>query len=97
MRVDGGIKGRSLLAKNMKACAIVGRGEKSLLISDPGSKLRLRREIEKERSTKKIDVTSKKNKKRHKGASVEHGCRCITAAVLLCTVFFVAARLSGCL
>ena len=35
----------------------------------------------------------------HKGESLEHGCRCTAAAVLVytCCTVLVAARLSGCL
>ena len=38
---------RTILAIEMEACTVVGRGEKSLL-SDPGSELLLTREKEKE-------------------------------------------------
>ena len=48
-RVDEGKKGWSLVAITMKACTVVGRGQKSLL-SDAGSELHLRRAKEKEKS-----------------------------------------------
>ena len=49
MRVDEGLKGRSLVAIKTKARAVVGRGEKTLLSSDPGPELRLGRVKEKEK------------------------------------------------
>ena len=48
MGVDEGRKGCNFLAKNMKACAVVGRGNKSLL-GDPGSELHLGRAKQKEK------------------------------------------------
>ena len=46
MRLDEGRKGEFLVIK-MKARTVVGRGEKSLPTSDPGSQLRPGREKEK--------------------------------------------------
>ena len=61
-RDDEGRKCRTLLALNVKARTVVGRGGKSLL-SDPGSESRLGREKEKEKcEDNKLDEQSKKVK-----------------------------------
>lgn len=70
MRVGEGQKGSSLIAINMKACAVGGMGE-TILVSDPGpSELRLRREKEKEKRAKLIDGISEKMNERSACESV---------------------------